>query len=68
MITAPVSIEVRMYTVPEVAQLLRVPRGTAYALARAGHIRTVRLGRKRLRVPPGEVARLLDLVVSSAAG
>lgn len=38
-------------TVPQAGEVLQVDRRTAYYLAQAGVIPTVRLGKRRLRVP-----------------
>jgi excisionase family DNA binding protein len=46
--------------VAEVARLLRTGRNQTYAAIESGEIRAVRIGRS-IRVPRGEVARLLGL-------
>ena len=53
-------IETRLYTIDEVARMTRLTKGWIYRLTKRGEIRTVRIGRT-VRVPPGEVARLLGL-------
>jgi len=49
---------VRVKTLDEVATLLRVSRGSAYAAAKKGEIPTIRIGR-RLLVPLAALDRLL---------
>lgn len=46
-----------LLTVPEVAALLRIGRGKAYALVRRGNLPSVKLGRT-LRVPKAAIERL----------
>ena len=46
-------------TIPEVAKLLRVSRGTAYEAAKTGTLPTIRFGRT-IRVPRRALQRLLD--------
>jgi excisionase family DNA binding protein len=46
-------------TVDEVAEVLRISRGSAYESVRRGDIRSVRIGR-RLLVPRAALLRLLD--------
>ena len=47
-----------VFTVEEVAKLLRISRGSAYEAARCGEIPTIRIGR-RLLVPRAALERLL---------
>lgn len=51
--------EVKVYTVEEVAKLLRIGRSAAYEAVRRGQIPSVRLGR-RLRVPSKALDQLLN--------
>lgn len=55
--TAP-KLETAVYTVEEVAQLLRIGRSSAYEAVRRGQIPALRLGR-RLRVPRSALEQLL---------
>jgi excisionase family DNA binding protein len=48
----------RTWTIPEVADFLRVPKGYVYELARQGKIPTVRFG-KYVRVPDADLVRWL---------
>lgn len=45
----------RVYTVPEVAQVLRIGRGAAYALVNSGQLRAIRVGNRTIRVPADAV-------------
>ncbi|MDA1349643.1 MAG: helix-turn-helix domain-containing protein [Chloroflexi bacterium] len=51
-------MEDRLFTFPEVAERLSVSLSFIKQLRREGKLRTVRLGRKAVRVPAAEVARL----------
>lgn len=52
-------MECMVYTIPEVASALGVSRLTAYKLAKAGQIPTIRLG-KRMVVPRVRLEQLLN--------
>ena len=47
-------------SVPELAQILRVSRITAYALVRCGQIRSTRAG-AQIRVPKKEIEKYLNI-------
>jgi excisionase family DNA binding protein len=49
----------RVLTLPEVASLLRISRGSAYEAAKRREIPTIRIGR-RLLVPSDALERLLS--------
>ena len=51
-------MENRLFTFPEVAERLSVSLSFVKQLRKDGKLRTVRLGRKAVRVPAAEVARL----------
>jgi excisionase family DNA binding protein len=53
-------------TVEEVARLLRIGRGTAYAAVRRGDIPSIRIG-KRVLVPRAALERLLDAASAGEA-
>lgn len=38
----------KLYTIPEVAKLLRISKATLYRMMRDGRIQTVKMGRKTL--------------------
>jgi excisionase family DNA binding protein len=46
-------------TVPEVAQLLQLPRTRAYELIHRGQLPAVRVGERSIRVHRGELERFL---------
>jgi excisionase family DNA binding protein len=46
-------------TVPEVAQLLQLPRTRAYELIHRGQLPVVRVGERSIRVHRGELERFL---------
>jgi excisionase family DNA binding protein len=46
-------------TVPETAQMLRIPRSRAYALIAEGSLPAVKLGARSLRVNKSELERFL---------
>lgn len=48
-----------LLTVNEAAQLLNVSLSLVYKMCKQGHIRCVRIGRKRVLIPVEEVSRLL---------
>jgi excisionase family DNA binding protein len=54
----PIKPQRRVLTINEVAALLRISRGSAYAAAKRGEIPTIRIGR-RLLVPPAALQRML---------
>lgn len=56
-----------VYTVPEVAKLLSLSRGTAYALVRNGTIPALRLG-SRWVVPCARLHTWLDSVAGEQGG
>ncbi|MBO8129286.1 MAG: helix-turn-helix domain-containing protein [Peptococcaceae bacterium] len=41
----------QMYTVPEVARLLKVKKGYIYELIYQGKLRAIRLSERRIRIP-----------------
>jgi excisionase family DNA binding protein len=45
--------------VPEVAELLQLPRTRAYELIQRGELPAVRVGERSIRVPRGELERFL---------
>lgn len=47
-----------LLTVQEVSEVLRIGRGTAYAMVRCGKIRSIKAG-KQLRVPNAAIVDLL---------
>lgn len=49
-----------LFTVREVADILRVGRGTAYAWIRDGHLPAVRWGQRGTRVRQQDLDRFLD--------
>ena len=51
-------MEDRLFTFPEVAQRLGVSLSFVKQLRNEGKLKTIRLGRKTVRVPASEVARL----------
>ena len=52
--------ECLVYTVPEAGALLGLNRNASYDAAKCGDIPTVRLGKKRLRVPKALFHKLLE--------
>jgi excisionase family DNA binding protein len=46
-------------TVPEVAEVLRIPRSRAYDLVAAGDLPAVRIGERSIRVNRAELERFL---------
>jgi len=43
---------IKVYTIPEVAKILRISKDTAYTLAYSGQIKTIKVSPKRgLRIP-----------------
>jgi excisionase family DNA binding protein len=61
-------IEQRLYTVQEVARLTRLTPGWIYELGQRGRIRVVRFGRRAVRIPSDEVARLLHVGLLDGEG
>ena len=51
-------MELQLCTFPEVAERLSVSLSFVKQLRREGKLKTIRLGRKAVRVPASEVARL----------
>jgi excisionase family DNA binding protein len=56
----PTQVERRTISVEEAGRILGVSRGAAYAYARDGSIRTIRLG-KRLLVPRAALEKMLNV-------
>ena len=54
----------RVYTIPEVGEILGINRNLAYQLVRTGEIPAIRLG-KRLVCPKAALHRMLDEQVST---
>ena len=52
------SLDPVVYTVPQLAEMLQISRGSAYQLANSKDLRTVRVGR-RLLVPASAVEEFL---------
>ena len=52
------SSDKQVYTIAEVAALVRMTEDRVYKLCRAGEIRRVKIGRQ-IRIPRAEVMRLL---------
>jgi len=50
----------RVYTIPEVAEILRISKGLAYQLAKEGTIPTIKLGAKRRVVTQAALERVLE--------
>jgi len=46
-------------TVPELAQMLRIGRNSAYELVNAGYIRSVKVG-SQIRIPKSSVLKFLE--------
>src|SRR5215470_11539127 len=59
--------EPRVATLDEVARILRISRGGAYAAAKRGDIPAVRIG-KRILVPLAAIERLLDQTRPRSSG
>jgi excisionase family DNA binding protein len=59
-LTDRVDDERLVYTVPEAGALLGLNRNASYDAAKCGDIPTVRLGKKRLRVPKAMFHKLLE--------
>lgn len=52
-------MEQKLYTINEVAEILRLSKSHVYTMVRQGLIRVQRFGKKAVRVPAEEVERLL---------
>ena len=49
-------------TIEQLAQVLRIGRGSAYRLAQTGELRTIKIGRQ-IRIPKAELLRYLGSTV-----
>lgn len=49
-------------TIEQLAQVLRIGRGSAYRLAQTGELRTIKIGRQ-IRIPKTELLRYLGSTV-----
>jgi excisionase family DNA binding protein len=56
----------RLLTINEVADLLRISRWSVYQLIWSGHLRTLKIGRRRL-VRPSALAACVDILDQEAA-
>lgn len=62
---ASTAVEVRLYKVPEVTQILSLSHGRVYELIRSGRLRSVREGRSRL-VSTWAIAEYVKLLEAEA--
>ncbi len=56
----PDADDIRLYTVPEVAGILRVKKGYVYELIYTGRLRSVRLSERRIRVSNDQLRQYLE--------
>lgn len=49
-----------MYTVPEVARILRVKKGYIYELIYQGRLRAIKLSERRIRVPQKALEEFIE--------
>jgi excisionase family DNA binding protein len=59
-------MELMLLTIDEAAASLRVSRWSVYNLIRSGHLRTIRIGRRRL-VPMNALTECLERLKEMAA-
>jgi excisionase family DNA binding protein len=50
----------RCFTIPEACEMLSVCRTTLYGLVRNGEIKTVKIGKRGVRVPVSEIHRFVE--------
>jgi len=50
----------RMVTIKQTCQVLAIGRSQLWCLVNAGKIRTVKIGKRGVRVPVAEIARFID--------
>lgn len=53
-------MNIRFYTAPEVAQILRVKKAYIYELVATGRLKAIRLSERRLRIPEEAIKEYLE--------
>jgi excisionase family DNA binding protein len=64
------TVDIKLHTIPEVAERLGVTRGTVYQLMKDGELRTVKIGagRGRLRVRSDDVTAFIHRLTTTTKG
>lgn len=57
----------QLYTVPEVARILRVKKGFVYELITQGKLKALRLSKNRIRVPEEALRELIERAMKNGA-